>query len=58
MLEWTPGEHYLAVTCRNCGVQFTFSREGEIDEGAYFTDSGRIVITCPVAEFPAGMIST
>jgi len=52
MLEWEPGGWYLAVTCRNCGVEFPFSREGEIDEAAYFTDSGRLVITCPDCRFP------
>ena len=33
-------------------IQFAFSLESEIDEAAYFTDSGRPVITCPDCKFP------
>ncbi len=47
MDEWIAGRWYLAVTCRNCGVEFAFQRDGEIDDSQYFTDSGRIVVTCP-----------
>ena len=51
-MEWVKGEWYLAATCRNCGVQFAFQPDGEIDESTYFTDRGRIVVTCPNCRFP------
>ena len=28
--EWITGRWYLSVTCRNCGTEFPFSRDGEM----------------------------
>lgn len=52
MLEWKPGDWYLAVRCKACHVEFAFQRDGETSEALYFTDSGRIVLTCPDCHFP------
>ncbi len=52
MYEWRIGEWYLAVRCRNCGVEFPFQRDDETDEATYFTDRGEIVLTCPDCSYP------
>lgn len=52
MLEWTHGEWYLSVECKNCGTKFAFQRDAETDDSAYLTDSGEIVLVCPDCHFP------
>jgi len=51
MLEWRTGEWYFAVRCRNCGVEFPFSREEELIE-TYSTDTAKLVLVCPDCRFP------
>ena len=51
-LNLIEGEWYFAVRCRNCDVQFAFKEEGEIDEGAYFTNSAKVVLTCIDCQIP------
>ena len=50
--EWIIGEWYLAVRCRNCGIQFAFQRDDETPESAYFTNSNEIVLTCLACCYP------
>ncbi len=52
LLEWIIGDWYLAVRCRNCGIEFPFQRDDETPESTYFTDSNQIALTCPDCYYP------
>jgi len=52
MHDWQIGNWYLAVNCRNCGIEFPFQRDDETPESTYFTDNNQIVLTCPECSYP------